>query len=138
MSGQIVSPQMLRRISLFTLELKLDDFIRVLERHYNPNWPAEPRVPGGEPIGSGQWTSGTGAEGGSIGNSSRPSKRVAVELTPMGTLHSQIRLRDGSLLCVYNFGLQHWMIPSASKVIGCPALMSQSIFGYGVRLNDNY
>lgn len=61
MRQQIVSPQMLRRISLFTLELKLHNFIQALERCYNPNWPAQPRIPGGEPIGSGRWTAGGGS-----------------------------------------------------------------------------
>ena len=128
---QFVSPQMLRRISLFTLELKLYDFLRVLERHYSPN---QPRVLAGNPDG-GQWTAGAGAAGGRTGNSSR---RVAMELTPLGTLRSQIRLRDGSQLCVYDFGLQLWMIPSNAKVIGCPPMMTQSIFAYGLRLNDNW
>ena len=128
---RFVSPQMLRRTSLFTLELKLYDFLRVLERHYSPN---QPRVLAGNPDG-GQWTAGAGAAGGRTGNSSR---RVAMELTPLGTLHSQIRLRDGSQLCVYDFGLQLWMIPSDAKVIGCPRTMTQSIFAYGLRLNDNW
>ena len=138
MRQQIVSPQMLRRISLFTLELKLHSFIQALERRYNPNWPTQPRVPGGKPIGSGQWTSGAEAGGSRIGNSSDRSRRVAMELTPLGTLHSQIRLRDGSQLCVYDFGLQLWIIPSDAKIIGCPSMMTQSIFAHGARLNDNW
>lgn len=57
MSGPpIASPQMLRRISLFTMELKLYNFVQALERHYSPS---QPRVPAGNPDG-GEWTGGTG------------------------------------------------------------------------------
>ena len=74
MRQEIVSPQTLRRISLFTLELKLHNFIQALERRYNPNWPTQPRVPGGEPIGPGQWT----AEGGGLPASGRTATTLLV------------------------------------------------------------
>jgi hypothetical protein len=85
---RFVSPQMLRRTSLFTLELKLYDFLRVLERHYSPN---QPRVLAGNPDG-GQWTAGAGAAGGRTGNSSR---RVAMELTPLDAAWSEVSKVDG-------------------------------------------
>jgi hypothetical protein len=47
-----VRHSLLLALSLATLELKLDAFIRALERHYRPD---QPRVPAGNPDG-GQWT----------------------------------------------------------------------------------
>ena len=49
---------LLLTIQLATLELKFDVFIHELERRYNPNWPSQPRVPAGEPLGSGRWSGG--------------------------------------------------------------------------------
>ena len=119
-------------IKLATLQLRLYTFADALELRYAPD---QPRVPAGNPDG-GQWADG----GTSVGKRTGGSRllRIATELTPLGSLHTQMRLRDGSLLCVYDFGLQHWMIPSATRTIGCPGLMTQSIFAYGVQLNDNY
>jgi hypothetical protein len=57
MSGRTVAEaRLLRKLSLFILGLKLDSFITLLERHYNPD---QPRVPAGNPDG-GEWTSGGG------------------------------------------------------------------------------
>lgn len=48
-------------LGLATLELKLDAFVRVLERRYRPD---QPRVPAGNPDG-GQWTRTGDTEGSS-------------------------------------------------------------------------
>jgi hypothetical protein len=34
---------------------RLGDRLR-FEMRYNPNWPSQPRVPAGEPLGPGRWT----------------------------------------------------------------------------------
>jgi hypothetical protein len=57
MSGQTAAEaRLLRKLSLFILELKVYTFISLLERHDNPD---QPRVPAGNPDG-GEWTSGGG------------------------------------------------------------------------------
>lgn len=46
--------RLLRKLSLFILELKVYSFVFLLERHYNPD---QPRVPAGNPDG-GEWMDG--------------------------------------------------------------------------------
>jgi hypothetical protein len=116
-------------LQVATIELKAKALLRDLERWYRPD---QPRAPKGTPEG-GQWVDDLHSGGNSGGRS-----RIA-DLTSFGTLADQIRLNDGSLLCVYDFGSQQWLLGGGpTRQIGCYAILHQSaVFPFGSRLNDN-
>ena len=68
--------QLATELLRWTLELTLDALLFALERRYAPD---QPRVPAGNSDG-GQWTIVSGRSG---------SRQLAMDLTTMGSLHSQ-------------------------------------------------
>jgi len=107
---------LLLTIQLATLELKFHNFIRALERHYNPD---QPRVPAGNSDG-GQWSGGGGSQG--AVRSNLPGRKP-VQTALAGVLVTQrVGVGDSELIrqCIYQdmFGRQFGFEQSADKL--CP------------------
>jgi hypothetical protein len=81
MSGRTAAEQrLLRKLSLFILELKVYTFISLLERHYNPD---QPRVPAGSPDG-GEWMDGGGSGYPARARLPRGTQRIALAARLIG------------------------------------------------------
>ena len=95
--GPAIGGALLFAIRLATLELKLEAFVRALERRYRPD---QPRVPAGRPEG-GEWTRVGGSQG---------ENRTRTALAGV-LIDQRIGVGDGKLvrMCTYQdmFGYQY-------------------------------